>query len=150
MKKIFVILGLLILVGCGKKTETVTGVAGTNGKSCHVEEINTGAAISCDDGSYVQVNNGEDGAECNVQTVGNASFLNCGDSVVQITTNNETTSTDGCTVSENNNVVTIDCGDSEVSFEIPSTDDSSDDSDNDSKPNCSKGKKKGNKFCKED
>jgi len=48
-------------------TNGMDGAAGTNGTpggSCHVEQLDNGARIFCDDGSEAIVHNGLDGQDC--------------------------------------------------------------------------------------
>lgn len=56
--KSLTMLSLLLLISCGKKTETIIG---ESGKSCTVEQKAESAVITCDDGSSAEVFNGKDG-----------------------------------------------------------------------------------------
>ena len=60
MKNILLI-SLALLVGCGSKTEVITGTNGTNGESCYAETVSGGTNIVCgDDVNFVS--NGVDGS----------------------------------------------------------------------------------------
>lgn len=62
--KLFLI--MLLLVSCGRGPAGKAGKNGLNGadgSSCHVEPLENGARLFCDDGSQSVVYNGEDGSQ---------------------------------------------------------------------------------------
>jgi hypothetical protein len=60
---------MLFVVSCGRGDKGRTGNSGRNGvdgkdgSSCHVESLENGARLYCDDGSQSVVYNGEDGSQ---------------------------------------------------------------------------------------
>lgn len=86
MKGLFLATFLLILVGCGKKTETIEQI-GKDGSSCTAVTRSDGNYVVCDDGTEFKVEDGKDGKDgesCTVVETTSGADVTCGDTTVTI------------------------------------------------------------------
>ncbi len=106
------LIGLVLLMGCGREVSTITGppgpqgdkgdtgaqgVKGDKGTSCSVHQDTHGATVSCTDGTTGVVVNGMDASPCGVSSVPGGVKVSCPDGSIQ-TVMNGTNGTNGTVV----------------------------------------------------
>ena len=85
---------------------------GTNGSSCTVQQVATGAHISCSDGSFASIYNGTDGSNCSTTSTASGAVISCSDGTnVSINHGNDGGS---CTIADLLNGAIVTCGNEQV------------------------------------
>lgn len=131
----YLLLSLMLLVGCSTDKETVfvaKGTPGSNGSSCTTYPVEGGANVKCGDSitfiangskgdsgaSGVATNgvDGSDGVSCSVvrEESNNRSKITCGESVAYVFDGTDGQSGSSCTVTPATGGANVTCGDSTV------------------------------------
>ncbi len=107
MKNTLLITLLILLTSCGGQP----GSPGKDGTGCTVKQLATGALISCSDGSFAQIYNGQDGKEgssCTTSSIPTGANISCTDGTDMTILNG--TNGQNCIITQLSNGVKISCG----------------------------------------
>lgn len=129
---------LALLTSCGAKREVVQivkgndGNRGSDGSSCSTEQLENGAKIVCEDGSFSYVfngssgssgSNGENGSSCSVEANKLGALISCTDGSSATILNGEAGSSgeqgesgQGCELEEIENGALVTCGEESVAI----------------------------------